>query len=283
MKTYFFSIFPNENFLDLMPCQYGWEQCAPLHSFGPSVRNHYLFHYIISGKGMLSSHATDGSVHEYELGAGQGFLICPGQINYYAADGDDPWKYAWMEFDGMRAADALWSAGLEQDRPIYRPKSEADGAVLRDHLLYFSQHTERSSLHLVGHLALFLDELIEFSAGRRSLPERAKQDYYIHQAVFYIQQNYQRELTVDEVAGFCKLNRNYFSRRFKEVVGCTPQEFIIRQRLTSAAELLRGTGRPIKTIADQCGYPNQLHFSQAFKKYYGLPPREWRKQNKAEK
>ena len=81
------------------------------------------------------------------------------------------------------------------------------------------------------------------------------------------------------MASFCKLNRNYFSRRFKELTGSTPQEFLIRQRLTSAAELLKLTSLPIKTIADRCGYPNQLHFSQAFKKYYGISPREWRRQN----
>jgi transcriptional regulator GlxA family with amidase domain len=64
-------------------------------------------------------------------------------------------------------------------------------------------------------------------------------------------------------------------------MGCAPQEFLIRQRLASAAELLRSTNFPIKTIADQCGYRDQLHFSQAFRKRYGLPPREWRRQNKS--
>ena len=48
MDEYSFSLFPNENFMDLRLYQYGWEQCAPLHSFGPFVRNHYLFHYVIS-------------------------------------------------------------------------------------------------------------------------------------------------------------------------------------------------------------------------------------------
>jgi len=84
-----------------------------------------------------------------------------------------------------------------------------------------------------------------------------------------------------EIGAFCKLNRIYFSRRFKAVMGCAPQEFLIRQRLASAAELLRSTNFPIKTIADQCGYRDQLHFSQAFRKRYGLPPREWRRQNKS--
>ena len=121
METHHISLFPNDHFLDIRPYQYGWEQCKPLHSFGPFVRNHYLFHYIISGQGMLFSHSTNGEIHEYNLGANQGFLICPGQINLYTADEKDPWKYVWIEFDGMHAEECLLQAGLQQDQPIYRP------------------------------------------------------------------------------------------------------------------------------------------------------------------
>ncbi len=279
MEKHHIALFPNDHFLDIRPYQYGWEECAPLHSFGPFVRNHYLFHYIISGRGMLYSHTTSGGISEYSLEANQGFLICPGQINLYTVDEKDPWKYVWIEFDGMKAEECLLQAGLERDQPIYRPRSVEEGERLRDQMLYFYENSARSPMHLVGKLSLFLDELIELSSDKRDIGEQTQRDFYINEAVVYIQQNYHRDLTVDEVAGFCKLNRNYFSRKFKEEVGCTPQEFLIRQRLTNAAELMRLTNLPIKTIAAQCGYPNQLHFSQAFKKYYGMPPREWRKQN----
>lgn len=280
MGTHHIALFPNEQFLDLRPYQYGWEECAPLHSFGPFVRNHYLLHYIISGRGMLYSHASNGDIHEYSLKGSQGFLICPGQINLYTADAKEPWKYVWVEFDGMRAEDSLLQAGLDQDHPIYNPRTPEEGDLLQEQMLYFSEHASRSPLHLVGRLSLFLDDLIEFSDSRQEIGQRSQRDFYINEAVVYIQQNYHRELTVDEVAGFCKLNRNYFSRKFKEVVGCSPQEFLIRQRLSNATELMRLTDLPIKAIAAQCGYPNQLHFSQAFRKHYGLPPREWRRQNR---
>ena len=51
-----------------------------VHSFGPFVRNHFLFHYVISGRGCLHSNGPDGSTRYYDLEANQGFLICPAQV-----------------------------------------------------------------------------------------------------------------------------------------------------------------------------------------------------------
>lgn len=95
-----------------------------------------------------------------------------------------------------------------------------------------------------------------------------------------MEHNYQREISVEELADVCKLNRSYFSKLFRENMGCPPQEFLIRLRLSKAAEQMQSTKASIGDISAACGYPNQLHFSQAFKKRYGVPPREWRKENK---
>lgn len=281
MKNFSFSIFPNENFLDLRLYQYGWEQCAPLHSFGPFVRNHYLFHYVISGRGFLDSTGSDGKTRRYDLSADQGFLICPGQINTYSADKQHPWKYVWLEFDGLRAAESLNYAGLHAAQPVYRPQSVPQGEAVRDAMLYIASHSNASALHLIGHFCLFLDELIQSSSTRRISRNTPLRDFYIQEAVTYMEQNYRRELTVEEIADVCKLNRGYFSKLFKEQMGCPPQEFLIRLRLSKAADLMRTSDLSIGDISALCGYPNQLHFSRAFKKHYGVPPREWRSQNQA--
>ena len=283
MENMSFSIFPNDNFLDLRLYQYGWEQCAPLHSFGPFVRNHYLFHYILSGQGVLHSDDGDGVTHHYYLGPGRGFLICPGQVNTYSADEKTPWKYTWVEFDGLRAAEYLEAAGLGVNQPLYEPRDLRLGAAVGERLLYIADHADASPLHLVGQLCLFLDQLISSSSTRREIRGGQLRDFYIQEAVCYIKQNYPYPITDEEIANACKLNRSYFSKLFKEIIGSTPQEFLINLRLSEAAEQMKTTSASIGDIAVRCGYPNQLHFSQAFKKRYGLPPREWRKSNQTVK
>ena len=282
MKDFSFSVFPNENFLDLRLFQYGWEQCAPLHSFGPFVRNNYLLHYVISGRGQLDATGPDGVNRRYVLGPDQGFLICPGLVNTYFADKKDPWKYVWLEFGGLRAEESLGAAGLGPLQPIYQPGTPEQGRLVRDAMLYIAAHSQASTLHLIGHLYLFLDGLIQSSSTRREAAGPRLQDFYIQEAVTFMEHNYQRELTVEEIADMCKLNRSYFSKMFRDSMGCPPQEFLIRLRLSKAAERLKSTRASIGAISAACGYPNQLHFSRAFKKRYGLSPREWRMQNKGQ-
>ena len=281
MDEFSFSIFPNENFLDVRLYQYGWEQCGPLHSFGPFVRNHYLFHYVLSGHGQLDAADEHGTVQHYPLNPGQGFLIFPGQITTYAAREDDPWKYVWLEFDGLRVAEYVDQAGLDLGHPIYCPLTPEQGQCVGDTMLYIAEHPNASALHLVGHLCLFLDALIQTSSTRQKPRETQLRDFYIQEAISYMEQNYQREVTVEEIANACQLNRSYFSKLFKQKKGCPPQEFLIRLRLSKAADLMRTTKISIGDISASCGYPNQLHFSRAFKQRYGVSPREWRNQNKA--
>lgn len=280
MDDFSFSVFPNEELLDLRLFQCGWEQCDPLHSFGPFVRNHYLFHYIISGRGFLDANVKKGVTQRYDLEAGQGFLISPGQINTYGADHVQPWKYVWLEFDGLRVAEYLNDAGLSAARPVYQPKTAAQAEQVRDTMLYIASHSKASPLCLVGHLCLFLDALIQSSSARREPRETQLRDFYIQEAVSYMERNYRRELTVEEIAGACQLNRSYFSKLFKEKKGCPPQEYLIRLRLSKAAELMKNSTVSIGDISVSCGYPNQLHFSRAFKQRYGISPREWRAQNR---
>ncbi len=280
MKDLIFSVFPNENFVDLGLYQFGWEQCKPAHSFGPAARNHYLFHYIISGTGTFISTDEHGKTNTFSIKSMQGFMIFPNQITTYIADKELPWEYVWIEFDGLRVKSILESAGITIKNPIYRAKSKNLRNDMMNEMMYITKNSHSSPIHLIGHLYLFLDYLTRSSATMAfSNSGSSLRDFYIHEALVFIEHNFQNDISVEDIANVCGLNRTYFGKIFKKAIGKSPQEFLLNYRMLKATELLRLTKLSISDISNAVGYANPLHFSRAFKNIYNVSPREWRNQN----
>ena len=280
MSNIFFNIFPNENFIDLGMYQYGYEQCEPGHSFGPATRNHYLFHYIISGTGTLMADNAKGETQTYSIKSGQGFLIFPGQITTYIADQNLPWEYVWIEFDGLRVKEALDLTELSVNTPVYHSHSKDLREQLMNEMLYIVHHAKESPFHLIGHLYLFLDYLTQSAKSTKLVQSSKMSDYYIKEAINYIEQNFQNNITIEDIAAVCGINRSYFGKIFRNSIGRSPQEFLMNYRMVKATELLKLTSLSIAEIGSAVGYENQLHFSRAFKTIYGVSPREWRNQHR---
>lgn len=274
---YTYTISQDKTYVDCTPIQFGWQKCDPLHSFGPATRNHYLFHYIISGQGTLVAADSNGFDYTYHLRTGQGFLISPRQRTHYFADEYSPWEYTWLEFDGLKAQEILTLAGLSADHPVYISNDPEMQKQVRDELLYIAHHGEDSQLSLLGHMYLFLDALQKSSNRRMVSIEGKLKDFYVQEAITFVQNNYFNDITVEDMARFCNLNRSYFGKIFRETAGATPQEFLIRYRMTKACEYLETSKYSVGEISQMVGYPSQLHFSRAFKKVIGVSPRDWRK------
>lgn len=279
MSEVIFSVFPSENFIDLGLYQFGWEQCDPSHSFGPAARNHYLFHLCLSGTGTLIADNTQGESVTYQVKSGQGFMMFPHQICTYIADHEIPWEYTWLEFDGLRAKETIELAGISQNQPIYKAHNKDIAETMKSEMLYIVNHKDASPFHLIGHLYLFIDSFLRSSTSAQTGMGNSLRDFYIKEAFSYIEQNFQNDISVEDIAASCGLNRSYFGKIFHENMGKTPQEFLISYRMTKATELLKLTGLSIADIGNAVGYPNQLHFSRAFKNVYGISPRQWRYEN----
>lgn len=276
MNDLMFSVFPNENFIDLSLYQFGREQCKPAHSFGPAARNHYLFHYVISGTGTLMADDSSGETKTYSVKSMQGFMIFPDQITTYIADKNVPWEYIWIEFDGLRAKSIVDAAGLSPDNPVYKARSKELRENMMNEMIYITENSNSSPFHLIGHLYLFIDYLARSAAEIKIRQGSKLRDFYIHEALAFIEQNFQNDITVEDIAEVCGLNRSYFGKIFKEAVGKSPQDFLLNYRMVKAAELLKLTKLSVGDISNAVGYDNQLHFSRAFKNIYGVSPKNWR-------
>ncbi len=280
MDQNFFSVFPNERFIDLGLYQYGMEKCTPAHSFGPARRNHYLFHYVLSGAGTLYADDSDGNSVPYHIKTGEGFLIFPNQITTYVADVSSPWEYVWIEFDGLRAKEIINIAGFSMDKPVFHSSKRDLRVKMEEELKYIVTHSDESIYHLIGHLYVFFDYFLRSTVSSIPKSSGKLQDYYINGAISYIEQNFQNDIAVSDIAGYCGINRSYFGKIFKQAIGQTPQEFLMNYRMIKSTELLKYTQMSIGEISKAVGYDNQLHFSRAFKKIFNLSPRDWRNENK---
>ena len=279
MHKLIFSLFKNQSFIDLGLYQFGRETCESGHMFGPARRQHYLFHYVISGEGKLLSNDSNGHTNTFNIKSGEGFLIFPGQVNTYIADLKNPWEYTWLEFDGLRVKQALESAGFSMRQPVYKTKSEELREKMKNEILEIVHNSESSQFNLIGHLYLFMDYLTGSAANAIKFESSNLRDFYIREAVAYIENNFHREISVEDIASVLRLNRSYFGKIFKAATGKTPQSFLMNYRMVKAAEMLKLTQLSVSEIGEAVGYPNQMHFSRAFKKIYSVSPRGWRSKN----
>ncbi len=102
-------------------------------------------------------------------------------------------------------------------------------------------------------------------------------DSQIVKAAQYISRRYFEPLTTADVAEAVGYSPNYLSRKFKEAVGVGVHEYIVFIRLQNAANELLSTKDTITEIALRCGFSDGNYFKDAFKKKYGLTPRDYRK------
>ena len=100
----------------------------------------------------------------------------------------------------------------------------------------------------------------------------------IHISVNYIHNNFERDISLGDIAKFVFLSPSYFTRAFKEEMGISPISYLLKVRIERAKELLTETDQKISDIALSVGFSNQQRFNEIFKKYTGLTPLQYRKQ-----
>lgn len=260
-------------------CGYEKEQC-PWEKKQEASGGHYLFCYIVSGKGVLRVEKGENEILVHTLSEKMGYLIEPGKEDRMKAFPEGPWDYVWVEFGGVRAGEYTKLSGLSENQPVYMPEKPEQGEELLEIMLDLVKSGEECPLKMTGYLYLFMDCLVRTCRFRGQIASGRNSETYVEGAVRYIEQNYSRHISVEELARRCWLDRSYFGKVFKSVTGQSPQQFLIRFRMEKAAAELRTGNMSVGDIGALVGYPNLLHFSRAFKGVYGVSPTEYRQRHR---
>lgn len=115
-------------------------------------------------------------------------------------------------------------------------------------------------------------------ASRRSTDVFAVEDPMMRQAMEYIRDHACDGINVEDLLRVIPLSRRLLEYRFRKATGRTPHEMIVRRRLDRVAWLLRETDLSLEAIAQQCGFEYPEYMNTLFKRTYGIPPGQFRRQ-----
>lgn len=264
----------NDAFTDFYLLYCGKQECPSLYSYGPAVRDNFLIHYCLKGKGTYFAREQ-----KYDIRQGDAFLILPGEVTFYQADKEDPWTYVWIGFDGLKASVYLNRCGLDKHHlKVHCDQIDQLDEIIES-MIAHNTLSYSNELFIQGKLFEFFS-YFSASANIEYKSDISTENIHVNKAIEYIQKNYQNVITVNEIADYVGLNRSYLSTIFQKQLHMSPQQFLLKFRITKANDLLVTTDLPINSISYSCGYSNQLAFSKAFHKVTGMSPSAYRKEKK---
>ena len=106
---------------------------------------------------------------------------------------------------------------------------------------------------------------------------KISQKIEINQLINYLNENYSKKVTVEEMAKIVNLSSSHFARIFKEETGSSPIDFLINLKLQKAKRFLLQKKHSITEIAYACGFSSSSHFSNCFVERTGMAPSDFRK------
>lgn len=119
--------------------------------------------------------------------------------------------------------------------------------------------------------------LITHNFQKEHCPKTKKSLDKVKTILTYIQENYSRPITVEEMANICFYSKSHFMKFFKDAMGMGFIQYLNEYRLNAACQMLRESTDSILNIASMVGFDHLSYFNRIFKRKYGMTPGEFRK------
>lgn len=141
----------------------------------------------------------------------------------------------------------------------------------------FASLSQLSAISTEEQLASWLHQVLERIMDSLQRPGQRTPDALLAGALRFMAEHCGRDISRDEVAAAAALSPAHFSRLFHKRLGQSFTDVLNQMRVDKAAEMLRGTDKPLKRIAQEMGFSDQSYFTKVFRKWRGISPGGYRK------
>ncbi len=208
-----------------------------------------------------------------------GMLLLPEVPHKYYAVSEEPWIVSWITFGGFHLNRFLKTLGFASSGTF----SIQDDNILQEMIFEALEQIQSTNtmkgLDSSALIYRFLVNLYKYAHGPGAVSSNI-QHSRLHPVVTYIERNYDKEISIEDLSDILDVSPQHFCLLFKKTLQTRPFEYLNSFRINKSKQLLvQDPEMKINEIARAVGYSNESYFSSLFKKKEGLSPRQFRRLN----
>lgn len=232
--------------------------------------NESLLIYVVKGKGTLNG---------VTFHAGQFFFLPPNLETTMISDKKAPWVLCWISWKGIISENFARITERFEPCRFYSDPNSAMTMKLFSSFIYSDFSNADVDMAITGFSELIVSMCAnditptDIQKKRNSSSLNAK---YVEKAKKIMAEEY-ATITIEKLSERLFLNRKYFCEVFKRVTDISPHDYLINLRLNSSLLFLEDNSMTLKQVSAACGYSTYNGYVEAFRKKFGITPREYRK------
>ena len=216
---------------------------------------------------------------EYEeekiiLNSGDLFLFYPG-VSYRSQVLEEPYRLIYVFFYAALGNSYKGLNGFDFEGKIPESYVRKERNLFLSSYVAYQKETPFSGLSLKGYFSILLAKGLEYQSLYR-IPSLGDDGLIENQRLApvlqYISDNWNRSISMKELAEIVGVSEKYFSSFFRHTIGKTPSAYIMHLKMERALQYLHEKKYSVKEIAFMTGYEDPYTFSKAFKKIYKVAP-----------
>ena len=218
-------------------------------------------YYKLYQKNMMPLIINSRSIHAFESGCPKPYIGLALLINYQFL------KQVYPEIDHI----------------YFKQPDEEVGMLIKKQLFLINEYYETESIHkdllitsALFHLIYLLVEHLSVEKKDKVELKSEKNKHRITSIINYIDENYQEDLTIEQLSEVFHLSEGHLSKLFKENLGMTIKAYISQIRAKEVRQALLASDLPLIDIAIMCGFPNVKSMNKVFKDLYHCTPKQFR-------
>ncbi|MEQ9406476.1 MAG: AraC family transcriptional regulator [Fuerstiella sp.] len=269
-RRFFLNLNPNQNSPLEVVCG-GVERMRPDYIVDRNDFPYFAIEVVAEGEGTLVIGGT-----EFPLAAGSVFAYGPKVPHTIRNHAENGMRKYYLDFVGTRAARLLREAELRTDANTYQKISVSALHELTELFEMLIRNSGQGG-PLVGPICESLVQLLLLKIRQLRLPEGniPSQSYATYERIRrHIDTHFLQIKSVQQLGEDCDVTPVYLSRLFKRFSDCGAYQYLLQRKMNYAAGLLMNEGLLVKEVAFRMNFTDAFQFSRAFKRVYGIPPRQ---------